>query len=36
MGFSIFSSGGQNVQRSNTFLASLEKLHRGIIRLKSF
>ena len=36
MGFSIFSSGGHFVQRSRTILASLEKLHRGIIRLKLF
>ena len=34
MGFSIFSSGGHFVQRSRTILASLEKLHRGIICMK--
>ena len=36
MGFSIFSSGGHFVQRSRTILASLEKLHWGIIRMKLF
>ena len=36
MGFSIFSSGGHFVQQSRTILASLEKLHRGIIRMKLF
>ena len=36
MGFSIFSSGGHFVQRSRTILASLEKLHWGIIRKKLF
>ena len=36
MGFSIFSSGGHFVQRSRTILANLEKLQRGIIRMKLF
>ena len=34
--FSFFSSGGHFIQRSRTILASLDKLHRGIIRMKLF